>query len=133
MACGQSCQMAESLNPFTDLLSQYSEPQPDLMLLKPAADDYTSRHPRPEDVFLLIEVADTSLDFDREEKLPAYGRVGISEVWILNLTSKTLEIYREPHFSGYGSNISLQAGDKAFPLAFGDAVVDVAELLKLAN
>src|SRR6266700_1636870 len=84
-------------------LDEYSEPQPDLMLLKPEADDYTSRHPRPEDVFLLIEVADTSLDFDREEKLPAYGRTGISEVWILNRPAKVPEAYREPHFSGYGS------------------------------
>ena len=114
-------------------LGEYSEPQPDLMLLKSAADDYTSRHPRPEDVFLLIEVADTSLDFDRQEKLPAYGRAGISEVWILNLPSKTLEIYREPHFSGYGSNTALRPGEKASPLAFPDAAVDVAELLKLAE
>ena len=114
-------------------LDDYSEPQPDLMLLKPVADDYTSRHPGPEDVFLLVEVADTSLAFDREEKLPAYGRAGIYEVWILNLSEKTIEIYREPHFSGYGSSALLRAGDKASPLAFSDAVVDVAELLKLAR
>ena len=114
-------------------LDEYAEPQPDLMLLKPATDDYTTRHPRPEDVFLLIEVADTSLDFDREEKLPAYGRAGISEVWILNLPEKSVEIYREPHFSGYSSHVVLRAGDNAFPLAFPDAVVAVAGLLKLAN
>src|SRR5437667_3250875 len=96
-------------------LDEYSEPQPDLMLLKPVPDDYTSRHPRPDDVFLVIEVADTSLDFDREEKLPAYGRAGISEVWILNLPAKVLEVYREPHFSGYGSKKVVHAGDKAFP------------------
>ena len=114
-------------------LDEYSEPQPDLMLLKPAADDYTSRHPRPEDVFLVIEVADTSLDFDREEKLPAYGRAGISEVWILNLPANVLKVYREPHFSGYGSKKVVHAGDKAFPLAFPDALVNIAELLKLVN
>lgn len=114
-------------------LDDYSEPQPDLMLLKPAADDYTSRHPVPEDVFLLIEVADSSLELDREEKLPAYGRAGIREVWILNLSAKTIEVSREPHFTGYGSNQALRAGDKASPLAFPDVVVDVAELLKLAK
>src|SRR5947208_322206 len=70
-------------------LNEYSEPDPDLMLLKPVSDDYTSRHPRPEDVFLLVEVADTSMAFDREEKMPAYGASGISEVWILNLPEKT--------------------------------------------
>ena len=114
-------------------LDDYSEPQPDLMLLKPATDDYTSRHPVPDDVFLLIEVADSSLQLDREEKLPAYGRAGIREVWILNLSDKTLEVYRDPHFAGYSSNRTLRAGDKASPLAFADASVDVGELLQLAK
>ena len=114
-------------------LDEYSEPQPDLMLLKPAADDYTTHHPGPADVFLLIEVADSSLALDREEKLPAYGHAGISEVWILNLLAKTIEVYREPHFTGYGMSKTLHAGDKASPLAFPDVVVEVAELLKLAK
>ena len=114
-------------------LDEHSEPQPDLMLLKLAADDYTSRHPGPNDVLLLIEVADSSLVFDREEKLPAYGRAGVAEVWILNLPSKTIEVYREPHFAGYGSNKTLRSGDKAVPLAFPDVAVDVSELLKLAK
>ena len=114
-------------------LNEYSEPQPDLMLLRPAEDDYTSRHPRPEDVYLLIEVADVSLEFDRKEKLPAYGRAGISEVWILNLGAKGLEVYREPHFSGYGSQRTLRVGDTAAPLAFPDAVVQIAELLGRAT
>src|SRR5438552_5474421 len=73
-------------------LDEFSEPQPDLMLLKPAADDYTSRHPRPDDVLLLVEVADTTLAFDREEKLPIYACAGISEVWILNLSARQIEI-----------------------------------------
>jgi len=101
-----------------------------VMLLKPAPDDYTSRHPQPDDVFLLIEVSDTTLDFDREEKLPAYGRAGVAEVWIVNLNDATIEVYGEPHFTGYGSKTMLRAGDTVTPLAFPDAAVDVAELLK---
>src|SRR2546429_3149605 len=85
-------------------LDEYSEPQPDLMLLKPDPDDYTGRHPVAEDVFLLIEVADSTLAYDRGQKLPAYGRAGIPEVWILNLRARTVEVYREPHFEGYHSN-----------------------------
>ena len=112
-------------------LDQHSEPQPDLMLLKPASDDYTSRHPLPEDVFLLIEVADTTLDSDREQKLPLYGRAGISEVWIVNLVAKNIEVYREPHFSGYASRRVLHPGETASPLAFPDAGVELTELLKL--
>jgi Uma2 family endonuclease len=111
-------------------LDDHSEPEPDVMLLKPAADDYTGRHPQPDDVFLLIEVSDTTLEFDRGEKLPAYGRAGIGEVWIVNLNDATIEVYREPNFTGYGSKTVLRAGGQAKPLAFPDAAVDVAELLK---
>jgi Uma2 family endonuclease len=114
-------------------LDEYSEPQPDLLLLKPDPDDYTSRHPVPEDVFLLIEVADSTLAYDREQKLPAYGRAGIAEVWILNLRARTFEVNREPHFAGYDSNQTFGAGEKVSPSAFPDAVVAVAELLKLAK
>jgi Uma2 family endonuclease len=110
-------------------LDEYSEPQPDLMLLKPAKDDYTRRHPGPEDVFLVIEVADTTLDFERKAKLPAYGRAGIPEVWILNLGARVLEVYREPNFSGYGSQKVLRAGDTAAPLAFPDAAIAVADIV----
>lgn len=114
-------------------LDEYSEPQPDLMLLQPAPDDYTTRHPAPEDVFLLIEVADSSLTLDREEKLPAYGRAGIRECWILNLPARTIETYRAPHFTGYSTTTTLRPGDKAVPLAFPDVAMDVAALLKLAE
>ena len=100
------------------------------MLLKPAPDDYTIRHPRPEDVLLLIEVSDTTLSYDREEKLPAYGRAGVGEVWIVNLIDASIEVYREPHFTGYGSTTVLRAGEAAKPHAFPDTSVDVGELLK---
>ena len=111
-------------------LDDHSEPEPDVMLLKPAADDYTSRHPRPDDVFLLIEVSDSTLDYDRAEKLSAYGRAGVAEVWIVNLQGASIEVYRAPHFTGYGSKTILHAGDQAQPQAFPDSTVDVAELLK---
>src|SRR2546425_9806497 len=114
-------------------LDEFSEPQPDLMLLKPAADDYTSRHPHPDDVLLLVEVADTTLAFDREEKLPIYARAGISEVWILNLPARQIEIYREPHFAGYASNLIVKPGEKASPLAFPEVELPVSELLSLAK
>src|SRR5205085_2721232 len=110
-------------------LDEHSEPQPDLMLLKVVADFYSARHPEPADVFLIIEVADSSPSYDREKKLPAYGRAGIPEVWIVNLEDRAVEVYREPHLTGYGSITVLRPGDKACPLAFPDAAMDVAELL----
>ena len=111
-------------------LDDHSEPEPDLALLKPAADFYRRRHPQPEDVFLLVEVSDSTLATDQEDKLPAYGRTGIAEVWIVNLNELTVEIYREPNFAGYASKTIVRAGDQASPQAFPDAAVDVAELLK---
>jgi Uma2 family endonuclease len=119
---------ASAQNPLR--LDDHSEPEPDFMLLKPSPDDYTSRHPRPDEAFLLVEVADASLDYDLEEKLPAYGHAGVAEVWIVNLRDQSLEVYREPHFTGYGSKTIVRAGDTIAPLAFPDAAVDVAELLK---
>jgi Uma2 family endonuclease len=111
-------------------LDDHSEPQPDLVLLKPVSDFYRKRHPRAQDVFLLVEVSDSTLEADQTEKIPAYGRAGISEVWIVNLTDLTIEVYREQHFTGYGLKTVLRAGDKATPQAFPDVTVDVAELLK---
>jgi Uma2 family endonuclease len=111
-------------------LDDHSEPEPDLMLLKPDPNDYTSRHPRPEDALLLIEVSDATLDYDRGCKLPAYGRAGIAEVWIVNLNDETIEVYREPHFTGYGAITVLHAGGKAVPEAFPDVALNLAELLK---
>ena len=110
-------------------LDDYSEPQPDVLLVKPAPGDYTRRHPRPDDVFLLVEVSDATLELDRTEKLPAYGRAGVAEVWIVNLNDTLIEIYREPHFTGYASKTVVGPGQSAAPLAFPNALVDVTELL----
>jgi Uma2 family endonuclease len=66
------------------------------MLLKPRDDFYTRSHPGPDDVLLLIEVADTSAHYDRTVKIPLYAQHGIPEVWLLDLPPKRLEIYRTP-------------------------------------
>jgi len=111
-------------------LDDHSEPQPDLVLLKPSPDFYRRQHPQPADVYLLIEISDSSLTTDRETKLPAYGRAGIVEVWIVNLIDQVVEVYREPHFTGYGAKTILRAGGQVAPQAFPDVIVDVAGLLQ---
>ncbi len=110
-------------------LDEHSEPEPDVMLCRMSPDDYTRRHPVPEDVLLLVEVADASLDYDRGEKLPRYGRAEIPEVWIVNLEERVVEVYREPHYEGYGSKTVLAPGGQASPQAFPDVMVNVSELL----
>jgi Uma2 family endonuclease len=77
-------------------LDNHSEPQPDIMLLRPRADRYRSALPGAEDVLLLIEIADSSLQYDRNRKIPLYARHGIAEVWIVDLSGTTLERYRDP-------------------------------------
>jgi len=111
-------------------LDKYSEPEPDVVLLKPAPDDYAAHHPTPDDVLLLIEVADSSVSFDQNKKLPNYARANIPEVWIVNLQESVIEVYREPHFTGYEKKTVLRAGDKAAPTAFPGDAIDVAELLR---
>lgn len=78
-----------------------SEPQPDLMLLAPRDDFYAAGHPTPEDVLLLIEVADTTLAFDRDVKLPVYARGGVGEVWLVNLQEGLVEVHRDPVQGSY--------------------------------
>lgn len=110
-------------------LDDHSEPESDLMLLKPYPEDYTDRHPRAADVFLLIEVADTTLEYDRDEKVPRYGRAGVPEVWIINLTTKSVEVFTNPHFTGYELARTVRLGERVAPLSFPDALIDVGSLL----
>jgi Uma2 family endonuclease len=77
-------------------LDDLSEPEPDLMLLKPNDDFYCSHHPNANDVLLLIEVADTSLAYDQNQKLHLYALHNIPEYWLLNLNDSCLEVYRRP-------------------------------------
>ena len=81
-------------------LTRRSEPQPDFAVLKPR-DDYRTTLPRPEDTMLAVEVANTSLDYDRNVKLALYARSGIPEVWIVNLAAMEVEVYRSPVADSY--------------------------------
>ncbi|MGH8580731.1 MAG: Uma2 family endonuclease [Gammaproteobacteria bacterium] len=82
-------------------LSSFSEPEPDIALLRYREDFFRHAHPRPDDVLLIVEVADTSLRYDREVKLPLYARHGILEVWIVDLENRCLHMFREPAEGGY--------------------------------
>jgi Uma2 family endonuclease len=77
-------------------LNEYSEPQPDIALLRRRADFYAKAHPSPEDVLIAIEVADTTAQGDREAKIPAYARAGISESWLVDLPNNRIEVHSQP-------------------------------------
>lgn len=93
------------------IVDEYGEPRPDLALLR--RDASVDRLPRPEDVLLVIEVADTTLRYDREEKLPRYARAGVPEAWIVNLQDDVVELYAGPGPSGYGPVTRARRGDEA--------------------
>ncbi len=92
-------------------LSKASEPEPDISLLRPREDDYAARHPRPDDVLLVIEVADTSLTFHQDVKLPLYARTALPEVWIVALESDQVHVYREPADDHYAEHETYEPGD----------------------
>lgn len=77
-------------------LDDLSEPQPDLALVKPRKDHYAHAHPRPQDVLLVIEVADTSLEYDRLVKIPTYARAGIPEPWLVDLNREVIGAFDHP-------------------------------------
>jgi Uma2 family endonuclease len=110
-------------------LDDTSEPEPDIALLRPAPAGYTTGHPRPKDIFLLVEVADSSLDYDRNTKLPLYARAGIREVWIVNLVDNIVEQYRSPSTGAYSDCQQLRAGKKIGVAEFPDVRLDVAGIL----
>ncbi len=82
-------------------LDNYSEPEPDISLLKRRDDYYAEGHPTPEDILIAIEVADSSLEYDRHIKLPSYARSGIPEAWLIDLVSDRIEIHTQPGHGVY--------------------------------
>ena len=114
-------------NPLS-LTGFHSEPQPDLLLLMPRADFYVGGLPEPPSVRLLIEVADASLYYDRQKKLPLYARTGVAESWLANVDVKRLEIHRNPGRLRYRS-VRLPTGNETFaPSAFPDVKLTLRDL-----
>jgi Uma2 family endonuclease len=74
-----------------------SEPEPDFAIIRSTPDNYLSAHPTPADIFLVIEIADSSLNYDRDIKMPLYAEAEISHYWIFNVAANQLEAYSEPY------------------------------------
>jgi Uma2 family endonuclease len=106
-------------------LNPRSEPLPDIAVLRPRDDFYASAHPTPSDVMLVVEVADTSLPYDRGFKLGIYARAGISEVWIVDVLNERVDVYTRPEPNGYQSHASAARGERlASTVAGTDLLVD---------
>ena len=112
-------------------LDNYSEPEPDIAVAAGDAEDYMSRHPNARDVKLVVEVADTTLRFDRGAKSKLYASFGIEEYWIANLKNGNLEVFREPCPDGYGRSQIFGKGDEISPLNAPGKSIPVSTLIPI--
>ena len=109
-------------------LGEHSELQPDLALLRPRKLPYTEAHPGPEDVLLLVEVADSTLTYDRERKVPLYSRHDIPEVWLFDRIGGHVKNYLDPSEDGYRRLSRPHSDERIAPLLLPETVVDLKEL-----
>jgi Uma2 family endonuclease len=114
-------------------LDGWSEPEPDLMLLKPRGDFYSGEHPGPADALLVVEVSHTSVEYDRRAKLPLYARAGVAEVWVIVLPEDAIEVHRDPGALGYRQLRVCRRGDRLAPAALPDAIVTVDDIIGLST
>lgn len=112
-------------------IAAHSEPQPDLALLRPRQDFYDTAHPAAADVLLVIEVIQSSEDYDREFKLPLYARAGIPELWLVDLQRGRIEVHQRPSGAKYRKATLLGAGDEISPHAFPQVSLKVKQILGL--
>jgi Uma2 family endonuclease len=110
-------------------LSEDTEPQPDLQILRRRLVPYKEREAFADDTLLLIEVAETSLRYDRSTKLRLYAEAGIPEYWIVDCVAEAVEIYRSPHTEGYRDVLRVtEAGAALSPQAFPDVTLTLAQI-----
>jgi Uma2 family endonuclease len=110
-------------------LNKYTEPQPDIVVLKPRTDYYKHQQIRPEDTLLVVEVSDSSVRYDQKIKLPRYAAAGIPEVWIENLQMDELLVYRDLKEQSYTVCLTLRRSDSVSPGAFSDVSFRIDDLL----
>jgi Uma2 family endonuclease len=110
-------------------LNDFSEPEPDLAIVKGTILDYTQHHPRPEDIYLVVEIADSTLKTDCEVKDKLYAQAGITDYWVIDIKNRQVHIFREPTSTGYNNNFILTESQTVSPLAFSHIILPIASIL----
>jgi len=111
------------------VLDDYSEPQPDLAILRPRVDDYRTSKPAPADVLVVVEVSDTTLEYDRKVKVPLYARAGIPETWVVNLPEERIEVYSDPAGGEYQTFRSYKRGRRLQSHTLAPLCLSVSKVL----
>src|SRR5678815_4619227 len=110
-------------------IDEFSEPQPDVALLRPVANFYSDAHPTPADVLVIIEVADTSVEYDRRVKVPLYARAGIPEAWLVILPKDLIEVHSDPKNGKYQKVQRLRRGKTLISSALAGLSIKVDDVL----
>jgi Uma2 family endonuclease len=110
-------------------LDGVSEPEPDIVVAYPKEDDYENSHPTPDEIYLVLEVSDSTLSYDRNAKKEAYSRAEIRQYLVLNVQDKTIEDYREPSADGFQSKQTYRVGQSFNLVAFPEITISVSDFL----
>ena len=110
-------------------VNDISEPLPDVTLLRPRDDFYSQANPQPSDALLIIEVADSSVEYDRDIKIPLYAEAAIPEVWLVNLPQETIEIYVQPVGDSYREIHLVKRGESLASKSIPNLVIDAHAIL----
>lgn len=110
-------------------LGSYTEPQPDLVVAR-RSDAYADRHPEPDDILLVIEVADSSLRYDQSEKLPRYGRAGIPETWLVDVEAGAVTVHTGPGPDGYSVQQVRERGDEVVATSVAELGFPVDDIFR---
>jgi Uma2 family endonuclease len=114
-------------------LDDFSEPEPDLALVQGTVLDYAEQHPRADQVYLIVEVSDSTLKQDCEVKDKLYAQAGIADYWVLDLKNRQLHIFRNPTPTGYTSHLILSEPNQVSPLAFPELMLTLTAILPPAS
>ena len=106
-----------------------SEPEPDIAIVRLDDRSYRDRHPTPEDIFLVIEIADSTLHRDRTQKAKIYASAGIIEYWIVNVKQRQVTLLRNPQGDTYQWEKIVTANDLISPVAFPDIAINLQNIL----
>lgn len=109
-------------------LKPKSEPEPDIAVVHIDANEYGDRHPTPNEIFLIIEVADSTLLGDRQQKALIYAKAGIFDYWILDVNTHQVYVFREPTQDGYQQKSTLSSNTLLAPVAFPDIKIQLNQL-----